>query len=140
MFSAKKKSAIAIKEDFSSAYFNKAHCFSQQDLHEKALECFKETLQFDVEDALSYYYIGECYEKLEKYSMGTGDRFGHQGKAQLQAMIQAQAKGIELEEEKGSGPGCLGSAVAFFIGIIALMAGPGPFRILLIFLINKLIY
>ena len=35
-------------------------------------------------------------KKLEKYSMGTGDRFGHQGKAQLQAMIQAQAEGIEL--------------------------------------------
>jgi hypothetical protein len=33
---------------------------------------------------------------LEKYSMGIGDRFGHQGKAQLQAMIRARAEGIEI--------------------------------------------
>jgi tagaturonate epimerase len=33
---------------------------------------------------------------LEKYSFGVGDRFGHQGKAQLQAMIQAKMQGIEL--------------------------------------------
>lgn len=33
---------------------------------------------------------------LEKYSMGIGDRFGHQGKAQLNAMIKARAEGIEI--------------------------------------------
>ena len=33
---------------------------------------------------------------LEKYSFGVGDRFAHQGKAQLQAMIQAKAAGIEI--------------------------------------------
>ncbi len=33
---------------------------------------------------------------LEKYSMGIGDRFGHQGKAQLQAMVQARSEGIEI--------------------------------------------
>jgi hypothetical protein len=34
--------------------------------------------------------------KLSKYSVGTGDRFAHQAKAQLQACIQAQASGIEV--------------------------------------------
>jgi hypothetical protein len=34
--------------------------------------------------------------KLEKYSLGTGDRFGHQAKAQLRAVIAAQDEGIEL--------------------------------------------
>lgn len=34
--------------------------------------------------------------KLSKYSVGTGDRFAHQAKAQLQACMQAQAKGIEV--------------------------------------------
>ena len=29
--------------------------------------------------------------KLGKYSVGTGDRFGHQAKAQLTACIQAEA-------------------------------------------------
>ncbi len=33
---------------------------------------------------------------LEKYSFGVGDRFGHQGKAQLQAMILARNQGIEI--------------------------------------------
>jgi hypothetical protein len=33
---------------------------------------------------------------LEKYSFGVGDRFGHQGKAQLQAMIYAKKHGIAI--------------------------------------------
>lgn len=35
-------------------------------------------------------------KKLEKFSMGTGDRFGQQGQAQLKAMIQARAAGAEI--------------------------------------------
>ncbi|MGA2672508.1 MAG: tagaturonate epimerase family protein [Terracidiphilus sp.] len=34
--------------------------------------------------------------KLSKYSVGTGDRFAHQAKAQLQACIQALAGGVEV--------------------------------------------
>jgi len=34
--------------------------------------------------------------KLNKYSIGTGDRFAHQAKAQLQACVQAFARGIEI--------------------------------------------
>jgi hypothetical protein len=34
--------------------------------------------------------------KLSKYSVGTGDRFAHQAKAQLQACLQAWANGIEV--------------------------------------------
>jgi tagaturonate epimerase len=34
--------------------------------------------------------------ELEKYSMGTGDRFAHQGKAQLQAFVNAKQKGVNL--------------------------------------------
>jgi len=33
---------------------------------------------------------------LEKYSFGVGDRFGHQGKAQLQAIINAEKHGINI--------------------------------------------
>ena len=33
---------------------------------------------------------------LGKYSMGLGDRFGHQGSAQLKAIIAASQKGIEI--------------------------------------------
>ena len=34
--------------------------------------------------------------KLGKYSFGVGDRFGHQGKAQLKALLKARNLGIEL--------------------------------------------
>ena len=34
--------------------------------------------------------------QLEKYSFGTGDRFGHQGKAQLDAMFKAKQAGIDI--------------------------------------------
>ncbi len=34
--------------------------------------------------------------KLEKYSIGIGDRFCHQGKAQLQAIIEAKENGIDI--------------------------------------------
>jgi hypothetical protein len=35
-------------------------------------------------------------KKLGKYSMGLGDRFGHQGHAQLKAIIEASKKGVEI--------------------------------------------
>jgi hypothetical protein len=35
-------------------------------------------------------------KSLGKYSMGLGDRFGHQGNAQLKAIIAASEKGIEI--------------------------------------------
>jgi len=34
--------------------------------------------------------------RLSKYSIGTGDRFAHQAKAQLQACVQALRKGVEV--------------------------------------------
>ncbi len=34
--------------------------------------------------------------KLEKYSFGTGDRFGHQGKAQLDAIKKAKENGVDI--------------------------------------------
>lgn len=33
---------------------------------------------------------------LEKYSFGIGDRFGHQGRAQLQAVIKAKKAGVDI--------------------------------------------
>jgi tagaturonate epimerase len=35
-------------------------------------------------------------KKIGKYSMGLGDRFGHQGGAQLKAIIEAGNKGVEI--------------------------------------------
>ena len=35
-------------------------------------------------------------KKLGKYSIGMGDRFGHQGSAQLKAIIEAEKNGFEI--------------------------------------------
>ena len=35
-------------------------------------------------------------KKIGKYSFGIGDRFAHQGKAQLKALMKAQKGGIEV--------------------------------------------
>jgi len=34
--------------------------------------------------------------KIEKYTIGVGDRFGRQGKAQLQALALARQAGLEV--------------------------------------------
>lgn len=34
--------------------------------------------------------------KLEKFSIGTGDRFSHQGEAQLRAILRANSKGVNI--------------------------------------------
>ena len=33
---------------------------------------------------------------LSRYSLGIGDRFGHQGAAQLRAILKAEAEGINV--------------------------------------------
>ena len=40
--------------------------------------------------------MGDLRLKLAKYSIGTGDRFAHQAKAQLQACILALKSGVEV--------------------------------------------
>jgi hypothetical protein len=37
-----------------------------------------------------------CDLRLEKFSVGVGDRFAHQAKAQLQACVQAAAEGVDI--------------------------------------------
>ncbi|MEM9024188.1 MAG: tetratricopeptide repeat protein, partial [Bacteroidota bacterium] len=56
--------ATVIKEDFSAAHFNKGNVMSRMGLYHQAIEAYKSTLQHDLFDALTYYYIGDCYEKL----------------------------------------------------------------------------
>lgn len=34
--------------------------------------------------------------KLEKFSFGLGDRFAHQGEAQLKAVIKAKKQGVDI--------------------------------------------
>ncbi|MEO8732928.1 MAG: tetratricopeptide repeat protein [Flavobacteriales bacterium] len=59
--------AIAIDERFSSAYFSKARNLLLASRFEEAITCYEETLVFDGPQAITFSYIGECYEKMEHY-------------------------------------------------------------------------
>ena len=56
---------MAIKDDFSSAYFNKGNTLANLNRYKEAIDCYKKTFEFEAPDALTYYNIGECYEQLE---------------------------------------------------------------------------
>src|SRR5690606_17301775 len=58
--------AIAIDERFSSAYFSKARNLLIAARYEEAIACYEETLAFDGPQAITFSFIGECYEKMER--------------------------------------------------------------------------
>ena len=55
--------AIAIEPTFSSAYFNKANSLAGMQMYHHAIAAYRETFEHEEPEALTYYYIGECYEK-----------------------------------------------------------------------------
>lgn len=59
--------AIVIDERFSSAYFSKARNLLLASNYAEAISCYEETLAFDGPQAITYSFIGECYEKMERY-------------------------------------------------------------------------
>ncbi|MCC7302766.1 MAG: tetratricopeptide repeat protein [Bacteroidia bacterium] len=59
--------AIAIDENFSSAYFNKANSLANLSHYDDAIRVYKEVLERENPEVLTYYYLGECYEKKEDY-------------------------------------------------------------------------
>lgn len=60
--------ATIIKEDFASAYFNKGNSHFNLDEFGEALECYYKTFEYEDNQAITFCYIGECYEKLENFS------------------------------------------------------------------------
>lgn len=59
--------ATLIKEDFASAYFNKGNAHYNLKEYGQALECYYKTFEYEDNQAITFCYIGECYEKLENY-------------------------------------------------------------------------
>jgi len=59
----------AINEEFSSAWFSKAKANVDLGHLESAIECYEQALELDGALAVTYSYIGECYEKLGKYNL-----------------------------------------------------------------------
>ncbi|MCB0763484.1 MAG: tetratricopeptide repeat protein [Flavobacteriales bacterium] len=58
---------IAIDERFTSAYFSKARNLLQLGELQAAVDCYSETLAYDGPQAVTFSYIGECFEKMERY-------------------------------------------------------------------------
>lgn len=61
--------SIIINEEFKSAYFNKANVLMAMNDYNKAIDAYRDSLYNDQPDALTFSYIGECYEKLEDYEL-----------------------------------------------------------------------
>lgn len=59
--------AITIDERFTSAYFSKARNLLINGRYEEAIACYEETLAFDGPQAITFSFIGECFEKMERY-------------------------------------------------------------------------
>ncbi|MBJ59305.1 MAG: hypothetical protein CMP64_01795 [Flavobacteriales bacterium] len=57
--------SICIKEDYVPAYINKAESLAEIGYYQKAIDCYKETFQFNEPDAISYFELGELYEKMD---------------------------------------------------------------------------
>jgi tetratricopeptide (TPR) repeat protein len=55
---------LAVKDSFSTAYFNKATVLMMKEEYGEAIEYFNETVLRGEAIALTYLYLGECYERL----------------------------------------------------------------------------
>lgn len=58
---------LAIEERFTSAYYSKARGLLLLGRYQEAVDCYRETLTFDGPQAITFSYIGECFEKMEQY-------------------------------------------------------------------------
>ena len=59
--------ATVIKDDFASAYFNKGNAHFNLKEYGQALECYYRTFEHEENQAITFCYIGECYEKLGNF-------------------------------------------------------------------------
>ncbi len=58
---------LAIDERFTSAYFSKARNLLLMGNFASAIDCYRETIEHDGPQAITFSYIGECFEKMERY-------------------------------------------------------------------------
>lgn len=58
---------LAIDEGFSSALYSKARNLLLMGRYQEAIDCYQEALTTDGPQAVTFSYIGECYEKMERY-------------------------------------------------------------------------
>lgn len=58
---------LAINERFTSAWMSKAHNLLRIRRYQDAIECYREHIKIEGPQAITFSYIGECYEKLEEF-------------------------------------------------------------------------
>ncbi|TXI77258.1 MAG: tetratricopeptide repeat protein [Flavobacteriales bacterium] len=58
---------LAIEDRFTSAHFSKARNLLILGRYQEAIDCYQETIEFDGAQAVTFSYIGECYEKMEHF-------------------------------------------------------------------------
>ena len=63
--------AIAIDEDYSSAYFNKANTLILLDMHREAIATYEDFIRTEPDNAAAFCYMGECYERLDELNLAS---------------------------------------------------------------------
>jgi len=57
---------ILIREDYMQAYLDQAHVLALTGQYESAIKRYKQTFDYYKPDAITYFNLAECYEKLEQ--------------------------------------------------------------------------
>jgi tetratricopeptide (TPR) repeat protein len=58
---------LAINDRFTSALMSKAHNLLRIRKYKEAIDCYREHIHIEGPQAITFSYIGECYEKLEQF-------------------------------------------------------------------------
>ncbi len=59
--------SLAIDENQPSAFFNIANIYAGLENHPKAIDYYRKTLTKESPDAITYYYMGESFEKMDRF-------------------------------------------------------------------------
>ena len=59
--------ALAIESDHEHSWFHKGYVLNLMNRHEEAIQAFLSSMDEHESDAMKFYYVGECHEKLEDY-------------------------------------------------------------------------
>ena len=62
---------LAITPDLSEAYYNKANSLAQIGEFKEALNCYSEYISYSYPMAITYYYMGDCWESLGNYLLAS---------------------------------------------------------------------